>query len=110
MASIFDYKVFNKAGEYIASCKHVEDAAVIVSVQGNGASIRLKHRKTWTLWMEGAELQPAGESYDFVATTANERLKKLFPGVIDYEAQARSDAASEQTIATVLRMLAEIPR
>jgi len=50
---------------------HAEDAAAIVSAQGDGASI-------WYMgvcvWREGAETFPAGESYDAVAEVIHSRI------------------------------------
>jgi hypothetical protein len=72
------WKVYTAAGEYIASCKEAEDAAVLVSVRGNGSTIRYEHKHT--VWTEGAEMQPAGESYDYVANTAHERINAIIVG------------------------------
>lgn len=59
------WKVKNPAGEYVAALKHVEDAAALVAIYGDGATINYQHGKA--LWTEGAEDQPAAESYDHVA-------------------------------------------
>jgi hypothetical protein len=74
MASSPTLKVYDAAGEYIASVKYAEHAAVLVSVLGAGATIRQGHARRMTLWTEGHELQPAAESYDFVANLVYERM------------------------------------
>lgn len=54
-------------GEYRASCRYPEDAAMLVACLGDGAQIRDGHAARSIVWNEGAEEQPAGESYDYVA-------------------------------------------
>lgn len=76
MAASPKLKVYNASGEYVASCKYPSDAAALVSLYGDGATIRHGHRKTDAVWTEGAESQPAGESYDFVAETVHARLER----------------------------------
>lgn len=73
MAASPFWKVYNPHGEYVAACKHAEEAACLVAFLGPGAEIRADH-STRVRWQEGLELQPAHESYDFVATTLHERL------------------------------------
>lgn len=68
-------KVYNAAGEYLASFKYEEDAAVLVAALGDGASIRIGHSKRSVVWTEGKETQSAGESYDHVATTIRGRVE-----------------------------------
>ena len=66
MAATPKFKVYNPSGEYVAACKHVEDAAAIVALYGHGSRIYDQfHRRV--LWDEGHEKCPAGESYDIVA-------------------------------------------
>lgn len=74
MAASPRYKVFNPEGEYVASCKHIEDAAALVANYGNGATIRDGHSPKNAVWTEGKESQPAAESYDFVLVTVLSRL------------------------------------
>jgi len=66
MAATPRLKVHNPSGEYIASCKHYEDAACLVASYGDGAFV--KHadlsRRNDVIWREGAERIAAGESYD----------------------------------------------
>jgi hypothetical protein len=71
MAESPKYKVYNRHGEYVAACKHAEDAAALVALYGDGATIKHGHRTI--VWCEGAESQPAGKSYDFVAQKVYER-------------------------------------
>jgi hypothetical protein len=76
MAASPGLKVFNPSGEYVASCKFAEDAAAIVAIYGDGAEIRIGHKKTDCVWREGSEVQPAGESFDQVALTVCRRAKE----------------------------------
>lgn len=72
MAASPRFKVHNPQGEYIASCKHGEDAAALVALYGDGAKIKDSHTGI-VVWKEGAEAFPAGESYDGVCNTMAER-------------------------------------
>jgi len=76
MASAPQFKVYNPSKEYVAACKHVEDAAALVALYGDGATIRSGH--TTIVWTEGQETQPAGESFDFVAELAHQRLDAIW--------------------------------
>lgn len=67
MAAAPKYKVFTLGGDYIASCKYREDAAVLVAARGKGATVRLGHSPKWVIWREGSESQSAGHSYDYAA-------------------------------------------
>lgn len=75
MAGTPQYKVYSAAGEYIAAAKYAEDAAVLVAARGDGATIRMEHKHT--VWTEGAEDQPASESYDHVAKLVIERWQAM---------------------------------
>jgi hypothetical protein len=44
-----------------------------MGLYGDGATIRFDHAKSATVWTEGAEAQPAFESYDFVSEVAEGR-------------------------------------
>lgn len=76
MAISPDWKVYNPQGQYVAACKHPEDAAAIVALYGNGTKIKLGH--IVTVWHEGHETQPAGESFDFVASTCLARRRQHY--------------------------------
>ncbi len=71
MAAAPRFKVYDSHGEYQAACKEIEAAAALMSVYGDGSTIRVDHRLI--VWREGYESQPAGESYDFVAETVYQR-------------------------------------
>ena len=73
MASTPKFKIYTASGEYVAATKYAEDAAVLIAVQGNGATVRLNHRRK--LWTEGTESLSAAESYDYAASVINEREK-----------------------------------
>jgi hypothetical protein len=47
------WKVYTEDGEYVASCKFVEDAAAIVAMRGDGTTIRDGHRRI--VWTDGAQ-------------------------------------------------------
>jgi hypothetical protein len=70
MAASPAFKVY-RDGEYIASCKHPEDAAMIIAGTGSG---QVKHRHGKLLWDEGQEEIAAGESYDRAAKIMLDRL------------------------------------
>lgn len=80
MAATPRLKVHNPSGEYIASCKHYEDAACLVALYGVGAFV--KHadlsRRNDVIWREGSERIPAGESYDEAASIMIERVSAAF--------------------------------
>lgn len=73
MAASPNWKVYNPSGEYVAACKHAEDAAALVALYGDGAKI--KHRHGETVWHEGEEQQRAAESYDHVMLVCLERVR-----------------------------------
>ena len=74
MAASPDFKVYFEK-EYIAACKHVEDAAALVAFRGKGATIRHGHKVSSIVWTEGSESQPAGESYDHVVEVVQQRIQ-----------------------------------
>lgn len=73
MAAAPKYKVYDRDGKYQASCHEVEAAAFLMSLYGDGATIRTGHEKRWTVWVEGDEKQPADQSWDYVVITVQER-------------------------------------
>lgn len=73
MAGSPDLKVYTADNEYVACFKHYEDAAAFVAFRGRGATVRYGHNKKFTLWTEGAEAFPAGESFDRAAALMNRR-------------------------------------
>lgn len=72
MAISPQFKIYN-GKEYVAACKYAEDAAALVAVLGEGASIRYGH--SLVVWREGQEFESAGESYDGAAETMFARIK-----------------------------------
>ena len=72
MARSPEWKVYDSGGEYIAACKHVEDAAALVAFRGVGSTIRLGHGMI--MWTEGPDGE-AGESYDRVVEQVAERVE-----------------------------------
>lgn len=66
------FKVRTEGGELIAKVSDPITAAMIVGGFGNGFTIESRGR---TLWTEGAETQPASESYDNVNEVVKSRLK-----------------------------------
>lgn len=67
MAATPRYKIYNASGEYVAACKYAEESAMLVSLLGDGSTIRDGHEKKYIVWHEGKQDQGAGESYDYVA-------------------------------------------
>lgn len=61
MAGSPPLKIFNPQGEYVASCKMYEDAAMLVGNYGPGAKIKYGAILVWT---EGQEEFSASESFD----------------------------------------------
>lgn len=74
MAASPAYKVYDAGGTYQAACKDIAAAALLMGLYGDGATIRLDHKLV--LWTEGAEGQPAFESYDHVAEVADRRIRE----------------------------------
>ena len=64
-------KVFRN-GEYVAACKHAEDAAAIVAL--SGGEIRLGHSTKDRLYVNGDEGVRAEDSIDAVAEIIHRRL------------------------------------
>lgn len=65
-------KVFNRQGKYVASCKYLEDAAILASYHGRGAKVKKGHSGK-TLWHEGSEVIFASESFDRAAQIMKRR-------------------------------------
>ena len=53
MAASPRWKVYGPNGEYVASCKYVSDAALLVSNYRDGAVIKDRHKKI--VWREGID-------------------------------------------------------
>lgn len=66
-----DWKVRNGQDDLVATCLHADDAAVLVSALGDGASVH--HACGIRVWLEGYDGK-AGESFDAAATTMCERV------------------------------------
>ena len=73
MGSAPRYKVYSADGEYRAACKYVEEAAAIVALLGDGATIRCGHSAKDARWTEGVDGY-AGESYDAVAECVRAKI------------------------------------
>lgn len=67
------FKVYTAGGAYEGCVKHLESAAALVSVLGDGATVRNGHAKNDTIWTEGAD----GDAldYDHATETMLSRLK-----------------------------------
>lgn len=82
MAATPRLKVHNPNGEYIASCKHYEDAACLIAMYGEGATVRHadigSRDKRDVIWREGAERIAAGDSYDEAADIMRSRVDASF--------------------------------
>jgi hypothetical protein len=72
------WKVYTDANEYIASCKYLEDAAILVAGQGSAeTTIRYGHARTHIIWTEGKDGK-AFESYDAVAVIGLARVEQMY--------------------------------
>ena len=69
----FPYKVYSADGEFLAAAKRVEEAAAVVALLGDGATIRTGQAVRTAVWTEGAD-GTAGDSYDLVALTVAGRM------------------------------------
>lgn len=76
------YKVYNPQGEYIASCKHLEDAACLAGMYGSGASIREGHAAKDVIWREGQEEFSASDSYDGAAKIMLDRMEAKYAAMV----------------------------
>ena len=72
MASADWFKVYNGKREYIAACKHGEDAATVVS-NTNGGVIKYSGR---IVWREGKEEYSAGFSFDGATQIMWDRIQE----------------------------------
>ena len=88
MAASPCWKVFNPQGEYVASCKHAEDAAALVATLGRDAKVSWK-REVW-VWHEGREAAEAIDSYDTAADLMRERFEVFASARIMGGAQTKS--------------------
>lgn len=77
MPAALPFLIFTRDGEYVAACAHAEDAAAVVALHGDGTEIRRGRLQKHCVWLEGKEGQPAGESFDYVATLVYERVEAL---------------------------------
>lgn len=97
-------KIYAPSGIYVASCNDPAAAAALMSFYGDGAEIRNGHAKRNVVWKEGAELQRAGESYDYVSALIHDRTTTADP-VVDEEQARRVESGLEQSRATAREML-----
>ena len=65
------WKIYDSQGKYVAACTYSEDAAAVVSLHGDGATIR--HGHSPIVWRNGSEDFDAGESYDRTAALIMDR-------------------------------------
>ena len=78
-----EWKVYDRQGEYRAACTHPSEAAAVVALLGEGATIRYQHRRI--VWKEGSPSVYiprqrrgdgyAAESYDEVAEKCFKRCQ-----------------------------------
>lgn len=73
MKTDLKYKVYSPQNKRIAALAHSEDAALIVSVYGDGATVRIGRGNRKILWTEGKENIKAAESYDAASNTMLQR-------------------------------------
>lgn len=71
MASSPKWKVYDPNGDYMASTKEIAGSALLMSLYGEGSTIRYDHRTI--VWTEGADGE-AAQSYDGTAEVIASRL------------------------------------
>ena len=72
MASSPQFKIY-RGKEYVAACKYAEDAAALVAILGDDATVRYGH--SMVVWREGQERFLAGTSYDDAAREMFDRIR-----------------------------------
>lgn len=85
-------KIYTPSGDYVASCNDYAAAAVLVAFYGDGAEIRNGHAKKNAIWREGCEEQPAGESYDYVASILQQRTTESDTGLTENQQKQEEHA------------------
>ncbi len=75
MASSPRLKAYSPDGEYIASFKHEEDAAMFVGARGG--TIRLGHSSKDIIWCEKRARFSASDSYDRAAEVMRRNEQRL---------------------------------
>lgn len=68
------FKVHNHKKEYVASCKYLEDAAILVGNYPDGAFIK-DHLTGKVVWTNGKENFSASESSDGAARIMRQRIE-----------------------------------
>lgn len=66
------WKLYNAEGEYIAACRYVEDALMLMAFNGDDSTIKFDHRTL--VWTEGKEEIRASESIDRAVAIVDERM------------------------------------
>ena len=74
MSSSPQFKVYDSENNYMAACKDIFSAAVLVAFYGDGATIRHGHSTRDIVWREGGEIQSAADSYDFTDEVVSKRM------------------------------------
>ena len=74
MASAPRFKFFDSQGEYIASLKYADDAAILLAVHGPGSSVRLGHSKKDTL------LEVTEENHASIVNSYDETAELILKG------------------------------
>jgi hypothetical protein len=97
-----DYKVY-RDGELVATCRYEEEAAAIIAMASAG-QIKYGGR---IVWNEGAEDQPASESFDHVSEVITKRIVANHRARMSPEALARYDASINEAYERLARRLLE---
>ena len=81
MASSPQIKVYDANGKYMASCKEVAGASLLMSLYGDGSTIRIGHRTI--VWTQGEDADgDASQSYDGTAELIRTRVHPLIAPTI----------------------------
>ena len=66
MAGTPKLKVYSPSNEYVASCKHAEDAILVAGSYGNDAEVRWDHSKNLVVWRVSADDDLTGDGESMV--------------------------------------------
>jgi hypothetical protein len=88
MAATPRFKIFDKDGNYQASCHEVEAGAALLGALYASGTIRIGHSVKDIVYRDGVDGN-AGESYDAVAIIVDERVQKMHAELQERIAEAK---------------------
>jgi hypothetical protein len=77
--SMQNIKVYDEAGEYVASCKYIAHGLMLAASMGGMTEIRIGHfyYGDQTVWMQGAERPELQDSYDLASIEIQKRWRAI---------------------------------